>query len=140
MIPDIVIDLSRLEDVFHRLPVDIERIALKEIKNQTQEAQLFARKNHRFMNTSGRRPTGRYYRNTHMLVKSINTMSDGSGSTLYLETGIAKYAPYVHEGQKDQRFKKPWAPDQFIYGAAKHQEPNILPAIEAACQKVLDEI
>lgn len=137
----ITVNLSQFKDKMGRLPIAIEKAAMKEIKNQITMMQRHARREHRFMNTSGRRPNGRYYRNTHMLVKSIETDFDGmkypdskSGGMLYLEDGIADYGKYVHEGHGS------WQPDQFIYDAFKQREAFILPGIMGAVEKACAEI
>ena len=128
------VDLTKFKDVFGRLPVAIERAAVKAIKQQLTEIQKYAQKNHRFMSVSGVRPSGRYYRNTGMLDKSISTNFSGNTGMVYLETGIAEYGPYVHEGHGT------WGKDQFIYGAMDKQESAIVPAVMAAVEAAVKGI
>jgi hypothetical protein len=127
----VTVDLSRYRDFAERLPVAVERAAVRGIKRQLAAIQRRARREHRFMSTSGKRPTGRYYRNTHMLEKSVEMTTDEHGGMVYLDTGIAAYGPYVHEGQRS------WAPDQFIYGAFDKQLPEIQPAVEAEITRAM---
>lgn len=102
-------DLGPFEELCGKLPAIVERAALREAKVQLGVVQKTARTFHRFQSTSGRRPTGRYYRNTHRLEKSIQVEMSDNGGRVYLDEGIADYGVYVHEGTRT------WDPDQFVY-------------------------
>ena len=120
------INLKPFEDMMGRLPQKVLTAARREAKTQLGVVQKTAKTFHRFMNTSGRRPSGRYYKNTHRLERSISMeMSDTTGR-VYLDLGIADYGVYVHQGWWNPKTGAIWYPDQFIYEAMHILKPDIV--------------
>ena len=126
-------DLKSFENFCGKLPERIERAAMIQAKRELGVVQYIARTAHRFMSTPGRRPTGRYYRNTGRLERSIQVEMTGDGGRVYLDDGIADYGVYVHEGQRS------WEPDQFVYDAFEAQRDDIVTGIgEAVAAAILE--
>lgn len=95
----------------------------KQLKQEISWVIQNAKKNHR------------YQHYTRMLEKSV-VMSDKMPpliSEAHLDTGIAHYGPYMHEGHHS------WKPDQFLYKAlefeSKFTQHNLEMAIEDAIRK-----
>lgn len=119
-------DLKPFEDMCGKLPAVVERAAMVQAKRELGAVQFVARKIHRFQSTSGRRPTGRYYRNTGRLERSIEVEMTDDGGRVYLDEGVADYGVYVHEGQRS------WAPDQFVYDSFEVQKEDMITGIGEA--------
>jgi len=136
MNPVITIDIKAFDKFFTGAPEKMESSALRAIGQQLVIIQKTAKKEHRYMSTSGRRPTGRYYRNTHNLERSVVTELDKKAKVgmVYLDTGIAKYGPFIHQGFKS------WRPDQFLYAAFDKQLSQIQPAINTALSQAVFDL
>jgi hypothetical protein len=132
---NIEVDLSQLRDAFGKLPANIKREVRKAMGEQITKVRDMGRRNHRYMSTSGYRPTGRYYKNTGKLEQSTmsHVNADGDVAEAYLESGIASYGKYVHEGHGS------WGPDKFLDKAIEAQEPFIRVAIEQAVKRAVSE-
>lgn len=113
-------DLKPFEDMCGRLPDGLYKSALQNIRMHLDNVRTIARTTHRFMSTPGRRPTGRYYRNSGHLEDSIRVKIESDGGRVYLEESIADYGKYVHDGQRS------WAPDPFVYDAFESQKDEII--------------
>ena len=113
-------DLKPFEDWCGRFPMLLYDNVLKVVRSHLINVRTIARQAHRFMSTPGRRPSGRYYRNTGRLEKSIQVEMMSDGGRVYLDEGIAYYGKYVHEGQQS------WEPDPFIYDAFESQRDMII--------------
>ena len=122
------IDTHKIEAQFQALPVDLMAGIRQEMKQQVTNVQSEARKTHRYMSTSGLRPSGRYYRTTGHLEKSVQTKVNDEGTVgeVYLDSGIADYGIYVHEGHGT------WAPDRFLDEALMKNESQIRISLEDA--------
>jgi hypothetical protein len=128
------IDLTKWERVMDSFPSTVERHVLRQARQSLADVRNTARKIHRFRATSGRRPTGRYYKNTGRLERSVQVEMFDSGGRVYLDTGIADYGPYVHEGQRS------WAPDQFIYESMFAWKEQIIADIGNAVAEAISEL
>lgn len=102
----------------------------RQLKQEISWVIQNAKKNHRYG-----RPYSKGYHPTHMLEKSV-VMTDNTPPLVaeaHLDTGIAHYGPYVHEGHHS------WKPDQFLYKAlefeSKFTQHNLEMAIEDAIRK-----
>jgi hypothetical protein len=115
-------------------PPAVERAVFRQARQSLGDVRNQARRIHRFMATSGRRPTGRYYKNTGRLERSVQVEMSDSGGRVYLDTGIADYGPYVHEGQRS------WAPDQFIYESMYAWKDQIFVDIGNAVAQAISEL
>jgi hypothetical protein len=131
-------DLKPFEDLCGKLPATVERAAMRAAKAELGVVQYIARTAHRFQGTPGRRPSGRYYRNTGKLVDSIQVEMTGDGGRVYLDDGVgphaAPYGPYVHEGQRS------WQPDQFLYDSFSAQHDDIVTGIGEAVGIAISEL
>ena len=135
----LTIDLTKFEAVLNALPEKVERAVMREAKKQLTDVQRVARVAHRFQSTSGLRPAwGRkkagYYKNTHKLEKSVQVEMTGDGGRVYLDTGVADYGPYVHEGQRS------WEPDRFVYQALAIQRHEIINGIGRAVAEAINSL
>jgi hypothetical protein len=132
----ITIDTRQFDKFFAEAPEKMESSALRAIGQQLVIIQKTAKKEHRYMSTSGRRPSGRYYRNTHNLERSVVTELDRKARVgmVYLDTGIAKYGPHIHKGFKS------WKPDEFLYAAFNKQLSQVQPAINAALNQTVFDL
>jgi hypothetical protein len=129
------INTHEIEAKFAELPQALMAGIRQEMKQQVTEVQSEARKNHRYMSTSGVRPSGRYYRNTGNLEKSVQTKVNDEGTVgeVYLDSGIADYGIYVHEGHGS------WAPDKFLDDALMKRETEIREKIEEAIKVAISK-
>jgi hypothetical protein len=127
----IKIDLSRFK--LEGLGREISAAAGRAIKSEMAEVVRDAKKNHRYIS------------HTRQLEKSVVLDNNPIPLTAHahLDTGIAFYGPYVHEGHGTHANPAPghyvWNPDQFLYEALDRREPhvqeNVERAIEAAIRK-----
>jgi hypothetical protein len=110
------IDCTDLLKEFEKIPLEIVKCVRRELKNQTDILQRDARNNHRYKHRTG------------MLRKSTEKKftNDDLQSEVYLDSGIASYGKFVHDGQRS------WEPDQFIYNAADKLRGEIETALERA--------
>lgn len=146
-IMDITIDITGLTGKFISFPANLTKSIRKEMKNQIESVAREARKFHRYgLSNKRQRLTGKYgkasrgYIRTGMLEKSTlsSVNENGSIAQAYLESGIAHYGVYVHEGHgapgKSVKNGYPyvWEPDRFLDSVMKRHEPYIQPAIEKA--------
>ena len=127
------VDLSNFEHEMASMPNTVMHGARRGVKTFLETVQEDARHVHRFMSTSGIRPSGRYYRNTGMLEKSIETEVKGVYGKVYLEDGIVEYGKYVHEGHGT------WDPDQFIYEAWDRDKDRAQEFVETAIDQQIYE-
>lgn len=130
----LTVDLSKFEDLCGKLPAVVEHAAMRAAKAELSTVQYIAKAVHRFQSTSGRRPTGRYYKNTHRLERSVQVEMTDTGGRVYLDEGIADYGIYVHEGQRS------WSPDQFVYDAFEAQKDDIVTGIGEAVAIAITEL
>jgi hypothetical protein len=143
---NITVDLSQFDAAMFRFPIVIKDEIRKVLKEQIGMVRDQARRNHRYMPNSGIRPSGRYYKNTGKLEQSTQShvLEDGTVAEAYLESGIAKYGVYVHEGQDPlgihPRFKNPWKPDKFLDKALEDREPFIRVAANQAVERAVARI
>jgi len=115
-------DIAVFADELRRLP-DIIRerlnLAFKEISEViVQRASTV----HRFQSRTGK------------LVSSIKSDYTDTGVRAYLDTGVAKYATYVHEGQRS------WAPDPFLTNSFNAMVPRIDDEINRALDEILERL
>jgi hypothetical protein len=123
--PDVLeVDLSNFEREMAAMPNTVMRGARRGMRTFLETVQEDARHVHRFMSTSGIRPSGRYYKNTGMLEKSIMVRVEKDEGKVYFEEGVVEYGKYVHEGHGT------WNPDQFIYGAFDRDKDRAQEMIE----------
>ena len=81
------IDAAAVEQAFRKAPREFTNEFRKAIKIGATEIQREARRNHpTFTSRSGNAD------------RSVQTDYDQSGGKVYLDTGVAKYSPYLHEG------------------------------------------
>lgn len=124
-------DLRPFEELCGKLPAAIENAVRREAKVQLGVVQKTARTFHRFQSESGRRPSGRYYRNTGRLERSVQVEMTDDGGRVYLDEGIADYGVYVHEGQRS------WEPDQFVYEAFEILSRDIINGLTNAASTAI---
>ena len=127
-------DLRPFEDLCGKLPAAVMNAARREAKTQLRVVQKTARTFHRFQSTSGRRESGRYYRNTGRLEKSVKVEMTDDGGRVYLEEGIADYGIFVHDGQRS------WEPDQFVYEAFDDFKDDMIENIGNAVATAIAEL
>jgi hypothetical protein len=127
-------DLKPFEDFCGRMPMMLYDDALKIIRLHLVNIRTIARQIHRFQATPGKRPNGRYYRNTGRLERSVQVHMESDGGSVYLDEGIADYGKYVHEGQRS------WAPDQFVYDAFESQRDEIDSDLTYAISQAIREM
>ena len=138
---EVSIDISELESKLPMMSEKIEAFMRVELKHQLVEIQKYAMKNHRHKT---RRKTRNKTR-TGSLNSSIQRQIDPSemSGSVYLETGIADYGVYVHEGHGapgksvKNGFPYVWEPDQFIYKALEAREPVIRADFEVTVDNAL---
>jgi len=122
---DVSVDISGTLADFAAAPEIIQTEVLKSAKEWLTTVQRIARMNHR------------YHTHTGHLEKSVQVdvgKTLDEGGKVYLELGIAKYGPYVHEGQRS------WKPDRFLTTAAEQEKPNLMPKLNEGMQRAIDEI
>lgn len=80
--------------------------------------------------------THRYTTRSAMLDRSIQTDVDQSGFTgrVFLDTGVATYGPYIHEGFKS------WPPDRFLDEAAVFYQEDVASLLEDAVDAALTSV
>jgi hypothetical protein len=124
-------DLKPFENWCGMFPKETYNALLQIIALNLDNVRSIARMTHRFQSTPGRRPTGRYYRNTGALEDSIRVKMESDGGRVYLEEGIAPYGKFVHDGQRT------WEPDQFVYDAFETQKDNIVSDLNYALDEAI---
>jgi hypothetical protein len=118
---------------------DILSAFSRAIKQQMYEVVRLAKKQHRYGH-----PYSQGYRPTHMLAKSVvqSTNQPPMQAEAHLETGIAYYAPYVHEGHGTHKMHAPiyysWKPERFLYEAFSQKEPMMQYDIEQFVRDAID--
>lgn len=107
----VTIDNKSLLNAFRRAP----DVFIKEIDKGAKEGlvniQRESRRLHRFKSRSGN-----LARSVQIDFKSFKESRHG----IKLESGIATYGPYIHEGFKS------WKPDRFLYQAADRGKGNLM--------------
>jgi len=73
----------------------------------------------------------RYTRRTGRLAESVQISTDQKGGYVYLDSAMANYGKYVHDGQRS------WAPDQFLYDAAMSEEKTLEVLIERELDRMV---
>ena len=138
------VDLQGLDAALLAATNGLTQAVRAEMKQQLTEIQREARKTHRYGKGAKsdkiiRQKRG--YRLTGKLPMSVNTLITDNGLTgeVYLESSIAPYGIYVHEGHHlPPMYKGPgWAPDRFLDEALEKQEPKIQPAFQHAVEAAL---
>lgn len=119
----ITIKQQSVVDAFNRFPDLFKRNVNLELKKALTQVQKKARREHRFVTRSG---------NLERSV-TVDVLGNEIGGTVYLEKGIAKYGPYIHEGFKS------WIADKFLYEAFNKQIKNIIKAISRGIGMALIE-
>ena len=99
------------------LPEGIDKAVDSKLKVVASNIANMARGNHRFQSRTGR------------LERSINAKGVDNGIHAYLDTGVAEYAGYVHNGTSRM------APDPFLQQAFTANLPAVDDAIGKACDE-----
>jgi len=140
---EVSVDVSALTGSFLAFPIALKNELRKELKNQIQTVTREARTMHRYGGSTKRERLGRqgrgYTLTGKLAMSTLNHVNDQATiAEAYLETGIASYGVFVHEGHggpgKSVLKGHPyvWEPDRFLDAAMKRREPYIQPAIEKA--------
>ena len=144
---EITIDTHGLLDGLAKIPVELKKALRAEMKDQLQNVQRTARKEHRHSHKWGaiyRQVRGqdvltrqykilRSYKLTGKLNESVTVAIDPSGmiGEVGLDLQKAYYGPYVHEGHGS------WKPDRFLDAALLKQEPKLRVGLENALRSGL---
>jgi len=91
------------------------------IQHAVTTISINAKSNHRFQSRSGK------------LLASIGVKLSDTISEVGIDPSL-EYGKYVHDGQRS------WAPDQFIYNAAKEQDKQLERALNEAIDKALEAL
>ena len=132
MVIAIKVDVEKVSQAFRRFPQEMSAVIRVEMRNQMAGVQALARS----------KPMHRFTTRTAMLERSIlsHVLPSGLTGEVYLNTGIAPYGVYVHEGHHLKSLRGGWKPDQFVYAAFKARLPQIISimaqAIEIALKRV----
>jgi hypothetical protein len=122
---NISIDSRAVQEAFARAPdmflSEMERGA----KEGLTEIQRDAVRNHRF-----KRKSGNLEKSVIIDFKSFKQ----PGTGIRLETGMASYGPYIHQGFKS------WLPDPFLYEAAIRGTDQLIQKIVAGIGKAISKI
>jgi len=96
----------------------------KALKTSATMVQVYARSidGHRYTSRGG------------SLARSVQVKTGTTSATVYLDTGIAKYGPFIHQGWKRPKSKTEWswAPDPFLNNALDANESKIKREIAVA--------
>jgi hypothetical protein len=149
---DIDIDSRKLTEAFRRIPNVAAQNMRIAMRNGLSEVRSEARSNHDYTSRSGK------------LSRSIKTRVDrlGLAGAVYLNTGVAPYGPYQHEGTK-RHYVAPvrakalhWVEggknrfsqghyvsgikrNRFVYEAAEAKQRVVIDGISAAIRKTIKE-
>jgi hypothetical protein len=150
---EITIDTHGLLDGLAKIPVELKKALRAEMKDQLQNVQRTARKEHRHSHKWGaiyRQVRGqdvltrqykilRSYKLTGKLNESVTVAIDPSGmiGEVGLDLQKAYYGPYVHEGWTNSKTGAHWAPDKFLDAALLKQEPKLRVGLENALRSGL---
>lgn len=126
----IQVDSVRFQTALRKSPSSMLSALRKAIKTGATMIQLEAAIVHRYMSRSG------------MLGRSVRTKAKGAGAEVYLDTGIAKYGPFIHEGWKRPKNKSGWSwkPDKFLDAALKKKEDDVETEISKAIDVALTSV
>lgn len=119
-----MLTLNNLADKIKTLPELLRTIFNKEGIDVGRVLVDTARANHNFTSRTGR------------LESSIKSRMTATGTEAYLDTGVAPYATYIHDGTKHIK------PDKFLEAALDSQaiDKAIDKAIEQALTKALNRM
>lgn len=139
------IDSKAFEKAIKKAPETMRRAIRAGMLEEMTEVQLDAKRTHRFTSRS------------HNLERSVlvKVSQDGLKGQVYLETGIAKYGPIVHEGRKKIRaprnkvlaFNMPGQglifrkevkavkPDRFLFKAFNRRSKRIVIGLKKAIER-----
>jgi hypothetical protein len=127
---EVSIDVSEVMKAFELLPQEAEREILISAKEWLTSVQRVARMLHR------------YITHTSHLEKSVQVAIGKTldeGGKVYLDTGIAHYGPYVHEGHHLDGPHGGWKPDQFLNKAAIQEESNLIPMLNKGLDRAVEK-
>ena len=120
----LTVNASGVLGAFKRSPGVFEREIRIAVKEWLTEVQVEARQVHKFVTRSGG------------LERSVQVDYSPkiSGSKVYLELGIARYGPYIHEGFKS------WKADRFLTEAAERKKPELTEKISEAIGRAIRKV
>lgn len=151
------VDAARLVEAFEKFPDRVDNLLRKQLKMAVRDIKEYAAEHHRYTS-----------RSSDLENKGIVTEVRGTTGYLGLSAAVP-YAPIVHEGIKKAYIivpRKPkkalrWTagvgggnhfvfakrvrhpampPDPFLYNAADHEMPKIQTRMDAALQKLFEEL
>lgn len=124
------VEARGLLDAFKKAPFETAKELRVEMKSQMSHLQRDAREHHRFVARTG------------MLERSVQFQVERSGlaGKAYLETGLAPYGVYVHQGHHVGRGKGGWKPDKFLYEAFDRLKPQFLREMGKAIDRALRKV
>lgn len=104
--------------------IEAEMETVMETSMEELAVEARKKKHHRFITKGG------------FAEKSILSRTRRSGfiGQVYLETGIAHYSPYLHQGFRS------WKPDEFLFSALEEKQSEIVGDVVGAINKGLRKV
>lgn len=106
----------------------LESVLLRNVRISLKQGTTLIQRTARF--------THRYAAKSHDLEKSVKAEVDNQSlvATIFLDTGVAKYGPFVHEGQRS------WKPDRFLFASAKKHKADVVNLITKAIRDSISQV